>query len=329
MWTAAFRALNEEFGKPVLVTSQPKLSDLLSGYLYNREISFASDPVFLSNDRLIFNEQRPKGTLERRGDLLFQRLLAQPFLKALFERFLLWLSALHSTRHNHLLVNIDLLAHSYAATERKDRLIWRSGAHAVEIILNNFHVRPRGLQGELYFSPEEESHADRLLDGAGLAVGGFIVIEPGTKTDYFGTLRAWPMERWQETLDILQLQLPDIRVAQIGFSSSPLLAGVADLRGTNFRTAAAIIARARLFLGSDGGMMHAARAVNTNAVIVWGGLCEPGLLAYEDFHRIIHKRVDCSPCGLLGNCPNGHLCMSGILAQEVADAIRQEISIPS
>ena len=110
-------------------------------------------------------------------------------------------------------------------------------------------------------------------------------------------------------------------VVQVGVPGTPSVPHTVDIRGrTTFREAAALIQRSALFIGTEGGLMHAARAVDANALILWGGVTLPEFAGYPDNHRIICHRVHCAPCGQFGWCDNGHICMRDISVKETLDA---------
>jgi ADP-heptose:LPS heptosyltransferase len=79
--------------------------------------------------------------------------------------------------------------------------------------------------------------------------------------------------------------------------------------------------RSQLFLGLEGGLMHTANAVGVPAVIVWGGLTLPEFAGYHELHAIVHRRVECAPCGLRGNCPYGRKCLTGVGLDEVWERV--------
>ncbi len=85
--------------------------------------------------------------------------------------------------------------------------------------------------------------------------------------------KQWPTERYQAVADELQ---KEIQWIQLGLPEDPPIRGALDLRGrTTLRESAAIMATASVFLGEAGFLMHAARAVDTRAVIVYGGREDP------------------------------------------------------
>jgi hypothetical protein len=321
LWTAALRAMTEEAGKAALVTHMPAFTDLARGRLYKGDVSLADSPVFRNNPRLVFSQARTRGTLARHMDRLFSAFLERFGLMAAYERTIFRLAARHSRDQSHVLVNLDNRLHSYAGEVLADRMVWKTGGHAVDIMLKPFGVSASDTAGELHFTEEERDAARRRLRDRGLEPGRYVALDADTKTEYFGNLRAWPLDRWQSVVDHLRARFPEVPLVQVGLESAPRLRAVVDMCGeTTFREAALVIADATLFMGTESGLMHAARAVDTAALILWGGISLPELAAHRDRHRIICKYVDCAPCGRLGQCPNGHKCMQDITVEEVASA---------
>lgn len=210
-----------------------------------------------------------------------------------------------------------MLIHSYAERQLSDRLLWKKGGHAIDCIARRFTDRGAGHDCELYFSPEEDDRVEMLLGKAGLTTP-FIVVEPDTNRDWFGELRAWPIECWQELVDRLRVACPDVAIVQLGLDGAPKLDGTVDLCGrTDFREAALILRKSNLFVGTDGGLMHAANAVGARAVIMWGGVILPEFASYPERHTVLCKYVSCAPCGQFGWCDNEHVCMRSITTDAV------------
>ena len=328
LWTAALRDLTEQTGKAALVTHMPAISDLARGRLYRGDESFADSPVFRDNPRLVFNQAKPRGALERRMDRLFAAALRRCGLMPAYHRTIFRLAAWHSRNRPYVLVSLDNPLHSYAAEVLDDRMVWKTGGHVVDIMLKPFGVSAAGTAGELHFSDEERHAAQRLLRDRGLEPGRYVTLDADTQTDYFGDLRAWPLDRWQSLGDRLRARFLDVPLVQVGLESAPRLRGVVDMCGeTTFRQAALVIDSAALFLGTESGLMHVARAVDTNALILWGGITLPEFAAHCDRHNVICKYVECAPCGRLGQCPNGHKCMRDITVDEVASAAESLIEV--
>tara|TARA_Y100001970_G_scaffold124655_1_gene154375 strand:+ start:102 stop:950 length:849 start_codon:yes stop_codon:yes gene_type:complete len=67
----------------------------------------------------------------------------------------------------------------------------------------------------------------------------------------------------------------------------------------DFRTACAVLNEVDLFVGTHGGLGHAAAALNKKAVLYFGGWISPETMAY-DFHENIYYENKLSPCGQYG-----------------------------
>lgn len=324
LWTGAIRALSTK-GRPLVLTWQPKLSDLIAGRDHDAQGELSADPVFCGNPHVAFTLRRPKSTLAKRIDGWFMAALEKLGARRIWER------ALHRralARPGPLMIYVDMEIHSYAARQigppGRRRFEWKGAEHAIAAILAGFAPDTDPMPPEIHLDDADHARADAALRAAGVQ-GSFLAIEPETNPEFFGELRAWPFERWQAVVDALRVD--GRRIVQLGLPGARLLDGAIDLRGkTNFRAACAVLARARLFLGTESGLMHAARAVGADATIVWGGVTLPEFAAYPDFHDVICRRVACAPCGNQGWCDNGRICMLDIGAQEVVIRVRERLS---
>jgi len=236
-----------------------------------------------------------------------------------FNRLKSWLEIychFRSRKCGYSIIYLDLPQHSYVERIESGRYIWKHGGHIIDILAASVGIPPVLHNCELYFSAEED--AEVLTLAATLGVGTYITIEPGTNEEFFGELRAWPFARWQEIVDWVKGVYPHVTMVQLGVQGAQPLAGCVNMCGkTDFRQAAQLIGGSKLFLGTEGGLMHCANAVKTPALILWGGLTDPGFAAYPEKHKVIHHPVNCAPCGLLGHCPNSRECMLSITTSEV------------
>ncbi|HEY7317823.1 MAG TPA: glycosyltransferase family 9 protein [Candidatus Binatia bacterium] len=88
--------------------------------------------------------------------------------------------------------------------------------------------------------------------------------------------------------------------------------GVANLVGcTSLKEAIGIIAKAKVAVGPDTGLMHLAAAVGTPVISLWGATSPSRTGPYGFEELVIQGRADCSPC-YLKRCPIGRLCMQSI-----------------
>lgn len=95
------------------------------------------------------------------------------------------------------------------------------------------------------------------------------------------------------------------------------LAGVTDLR-----TAISLIARCRLFISNDSGLMHVAGGLNVPTIAIFGSTNPLTTSPIGDKNTIIYRGVDCSPC-LKETCPTDFRCMDLISTDEVYRAVKR------
>ena len=180
-----------------------------------------------------------------------------------------------------------------------------------------------GLRGEIELRPEIRLRADELAR-ADFATGAICLHSTGLGAKYPMLNKEWSAGRFQE----LAAKLADQRLIQLGLPSDPLLPGALDLRGkTSLRESAAILARARLFIGQVGFMMHLARAVDCPAVVVYGGRERPDQTGYIGFTNLMRSPA-CSPCWRWNTCDHERVCLSDISVDEVLSATRAALHGP-
>lgn len=101
--------------------------------------------------------------------------------------------------------------------------------------------------------------------------------------------------------------------------------GVVDFAGrTSLREAIGIIARAKLAVGPDTGLMHIAAALNVPVISLWGAT-DPARTGPYGFQGLAIKGVaPCSPC-YRKRCSIGRLCMRSIATDEIAAKLQRVI----
>ena len=98
----------------------------------------------------------------------------------------------------------------------------------------------------------------------------FVMIEPNTKRALGNNNKDWGFEKWQKVVRVM----PHVRFLQAVGNGKQFVAlqGVEAVDTKSFRDACALLSHASLFVGTDGGLHHAAAALGVRAVVVWGGL---------------------------------------------------------
>ena len=181
-----------------------------------------------------------------------------------------------------------------------------------------------GIRGRIAIRPylqltEEEQKA------GGWAAGKIIIQSSGMGGRHPIRNKQWNERGFQEVVSALA---GTIDFVQLGAPDDPLLVGTRDLRGaTTIRETAAILANARLFVGTVGFLMHVARAVECPSVIIFGGREAPWQSGYA-CNLNLYSAVPCAPCWRWNSCEFDRKCMTNITVSDVTNAIGQMLSRP-
>jgi len=181
-------------------------------------------------------------------------------------------------------------------------------------------IRPGPL---LALSPEGEREADRLFAEQELDPGaGVVGFAPGAA---YGPAKKWFPERYAALADRLKKDFSlgtmllgskgdrDTVQAIQGAASLPH----ADLTGkTDLATAVSLIARCRLFITNDSGLMHIAGALQVPTLAIFGSTNPQTTSPLGEKSVVLYKGVACSPC-LRETCPTDFRCMDLIGVDEV------------
>lgn len=176
---------------------------------------------------------------------------------------------------------------------------------------------------------ERKTAADAL---GTLAHGPLIVCGPGTKMP----AKDWGPDNWQALLGRLSRKYPGYGLALVGAKEEYGVAGhVARLwegpsvnlcNGLSPREMAAVMERAKVFLGPDSGPMHMAHAVGVPCVIAFSAAVHAGVwFPRGSRHQIVYHQTKCSGC-YLENCNvAGHPCLATISVDEMEAAVERAI----
>lgn len=169
---------------------------------------------------------------------------------------------------------------------------------------HRFTWRPyRPKPGELYFDPSEEAFGQRHV--------GRVIVNPSFKQEN----KDWGFARWQRLVDMN----PGVSFAQLVYADRPALRGVEAIPTPTFRHGAAVLAQSIGIVTTEGGMHHAAAAVNVPAVVIFGGFTAPWVTGY-DAHVNLYAGGD--PCGSRQPCAHCRDAMASIKVETVSDALR-------
>jgi heptosyltransferase-2 len=181
--------------------------------------------------------------------------------------------------------------------------------------------------GGIEVPPSAARSAESLLGRVG---GHFVCLAPGSR---------WPMKRWAPEnyaelarriafdfgYDVVLLgDRNDAATASDIVKEAP--GRVVNLIGrTGVIEAAAVIARATVFIGNDSGLTHLAEAVGVPVIALFGPTVEEfGYYPSLPQSKVLERSLPCRPCSRNGRrpCPRGtQECLTGIPVGSVEEAL--------
>ena len=160
---------------------------------------------------------------------------------------------------------------------------------------------------EVRFSLDEQRFA---ADYAGL-----VMVEPNVKNIGHSN-KAWIWDRWQDLVNAM----PETQFLQCLQGGTRPLGGdnVRHVLTLTFRDAMAVLSQCSALVTTEGGLMHAAAAVGTRAVVLWSEYISPEITGYSMHRNIRHAG---QACGVRLNCPGCRKSMAAITVDEVRAAL--------
>lgn len=154
--------------------------------------------------------------------------------------------------------------------------------------------------GEIFLTEAEKLFAEPYR--------GKVLIEPNIKGTVAGN-KAWIAERWWQ---LAATRTDFIQVGPVGVERIP---GVPWVRTDTFRLACAVLAVCKGFVGTEGGLHHAAAAVGTPAVVLYGGFISPDITGYPTHRNLF---TGGKACGSRLFCQHCRDAMKAITVNEVS-----------
>nr|MBC7611514.1 glycosyltransferase family 9 protein [Pseudopedobacter sp.] len=204
------------------------------------------------------------------------------------------------------------------------------GNHPHELITNVQIIEPiikvdfKSLQPEIYFSIENERLVKNYLEQN--LIGNFAVLHVGASRD----LRKWSPLKFAELANYLKNQI-QLEIIFVG-SSRDIIDIQKVQKEINFKTFnvagefswtayAALVQKAKLFIGNESGPLHVAAAMQTPLV----GLFGPGepdvFYPFGEKSTFVHHVLPCNPCNQIDCIHLENTCMQRITLTEVIDKI--------
>jgi ADP-heptose:LPS heptosyltransferase len=171
-----------------------------------------------------------------------------------------------------------------------DRWIWN----------RNFAVKA----GEIYFDDNDQTFDQLDFD--------FVLIEPNVPKKLGTINKAWNFNNYQALVD----RLPATRFVQCDYGGR-LLKNVTTIKTTNFREACSVLRKARLAILPEGGMHHAAAALEVRAIVLFGSWADPAVLGYPQHINITGGAKEF--CGSFKECDH---CIETLQSISVDSVLR-------
>jgi hypothetical protein len=132
--------------------------------------------------------------------------------------------------------------------------------------------------------------------------------------------KCWPFRRFVDVVE----RLPSLTFVQPiwgGLRAIPR-PNVVPIATASFREACTLLAHAALFVGVEGGLMHAARALGVPSVVIFGGCVPVWLTGYRENVNLI-AGGDETPCGRYLACRHCQSAMEEIMPYQVAHCVAE------
>mgnify|MGYP001610361454 CR=1 FL=1 len=216
------------------------------------------------------------------------------------------------------------------------------GRHIVEYykgLLSLIKVEPKYKKPELYLDKDDQAFADKIFKDNNIdKARPVIAVAPGGGASWGkeAYLKYWPAESYKALIHKI-LDKYKATVIILGDSSDKELffvPNIIDLRGqTTLGQSAALVSKADLFIGNDGGLLHMAVGLNKKTVSFFGPVDPRVYGPYppdEKQHIVLSRNLECRPCYRrfrLGPCLRSRECLENIEVDEALKAINRLLNI--
>ena len=163
----------------------------------------------------------------------------------------------------------------------------------------------RAHPGELFQVPRREP-------------GRYVVIEPHIKANASPN-KDWGWARWQALVNLRR----DLDWVQPGPPGTRVLDGARHAATADFRAACGLLAGARAAVLPEGGLHHAAAALDLPAVVIFGGMTAPANTGYDSHVNLFEPMNGASPCGRRVACGHCARAMAAIRPAAVAEQLER------
>ncbi len=171
-----------------------------------------------------------------------------------------------------------------------------------------------------------------LADGQGGAGGALAALAPGAAH----ATKRWPVAYWSALAE--RLRTAGYRSVVVGGPedrglAQQLVAGGAAASAAgefSLQETGALLARSRVVVSGDTGVMHMATGVGAPVVALFGPTVEQfGFFPYRAPAVVLQRQLDCRPCSATGTatCPLGHhRCLADVAPADVVAAVERLVA---
>lgn len=169
-----------------------------------------------------------------------------------------------------------------------------------------FKVKP----GEFFFTAEERGSVSSIP-------GGSVLMEPNVPWQKsVASNKDWGENNYASVATALSKK--GYTIVQFEHKNTRRRIREAHImRPHSFRQVLAALERSALYIGPEGGLHHGAAAVNTKAVVLFGGFIPPEVVGYEG--QVCLTGGSKEACGNLNPCVHCRQAMNNITVDEVVD----------
>ncbi len=207
-------------------------------------------------------------------------------------------------------------------------------SHEVESNINlaqKLGIEVKDKSSYIFRSMEDKNFARKIFAQHNLEGKLVIGMHPGSGI-HQAEFRRWPKERFALVADWLVNNYSTSVIIFGGPEEISLANDINELMKSNplimtgkttLNEAAALIEKCSLFISNDSGLLHAACAVNTPAIGIYGPTNYKRTGPYSDSAIIARKELECSPCYKRGEIECKRLdCFKLITVEDVLEEVK-------
>jgi len=293
MWTAIARNLKEKYPDKAII------------FIYKKSLrSFIKNKT--SNDFIIYSENHD--------------------ISYIYNKFVWFFKKRFFQTNDYIVIDMENSEYLYWINSSKDRIAFKNtGKHAIQIACDCFNISNPILKPQISLTETERRNAQFLIDKYNLNKKKYICIEPHSKKG-FTPNKEWFWDNWKGLTKKLNTYIAESNlscdIVQLGVANQSILDNVVDLTGqTTFREIAYILENSLFFMGYMGGLVHLAKSMGKQSIVLVSAFEPLNLTSYPDDINF-YTDIECKNCGLRIPCPNDRECMRKIKVDDVFDAAK-------